>query len=447
MIINHLLPDLKDVCTFNSKSDSESPSVKISNNVAILIGLCVFFSFGLFFFYEDSRYYKDVIFFISLYVPLSMIVFYINYKKFYFLAGLLLNLIFTFLFFGLSGIFFGKTPGLHFYFLLFSLIPLLTFKLQRVVYVVTLMVINVSCFGYVQYFKPSDEFLLVFPESSVSLFENISTALLFLMLILIILVNQVILQNKEKRLKKQADEISRKNVELTNLNMSKDRFFSIIAHDLRGPVGTISTFLDYLADTSNNLTSDQFTESLEVIKRSSQDIYNLLENLLTWSRIQYGNIVFNRQNYNLTELIAANITLFKPMTNQKNINLVNRAEDHDYFISIDKEMINTVLRNMLNNALKFTNNGGEIVVSVKRDEDYITVSIADNGLGMKKETIDNLFKIEIKQNNILGTQGEKGTGLGLILCKQFVERHGGEISIKSEIGRGSEFSFTIPVCH
>jgi len=426
------------------ESNAEYDSLGVANYLAIILGFFIISSLDLAFYIADPVYYKVIIQLLLLFLPVLVIVYFINRNRSYFLAGLILNLLITLHFFLLSGVFFGKESGLHYYFLLLSLIPLLTFKSTRVTIKFVLMTINVSCFLYVQYIKPADDFLLIFPESWIGPFRNISIILLFSMMVLIILVNQTILYNKERKLQKQAEEISEKNRELAAINASKDRFFSIIAHDLRGPVGTISTFLGYLADTTNNLTNAQFSESLEVLKRSSQDIYNLLENLLTWSRIQYGNIDFNRQKINLAELIDANITLFGPVINQKRITLINETTDKDNQIYADKDMINTVLRNLLNNALKFTNNGGQIAVSVKKLEKCMLVSVTDNGIGMKKETIDNLFKIEVKQNNILGTNGEKGTGLGLILCKQFVERHGGQILIKSEHLKGSEFSFTIP---
>jgi len=248
-------------------------------------------------------------------------------------------------------------------------------------------------------------------------------------------------QNKE--LSNLVSQLSKNNEELNKLNASKDKFFSIIAHDLKGPVGNLNSFLNFMADHSDKISKEEFQKDLILLQSSSKKIKDLLENLLTWSRSQRGDIQYNPDNFDLQRLIQSNMLLFESSVNNKKISLINKVESgtSGYF---DYEMIKTVFRNLISNAIKYTNTNGSITISSKEVDTFLEITIEDTGTGMNPSMSQNLFRIEVKHFSTDGTNGEKGTGLGLILCKEFIDKHGGKIWVESEEGKGSKFKFTIP---
>jgi signal transduction histidine kinase len=223
--------------------------------------------------------------------------------------------------------------------------------------------------------------------------------------------------------------------ELKNSNAMKDKFFSIISHDLRGPIGNINSLLDLITNKENKISEEEFNELMQAIKNSAKNVYILLENLLVWSRSQKGQIKFNPFKYNVHELIKSNITLFSISANNKKISLINQSEKN-VFGYFDFEMIDTVIRNLISNAIKYTNENGQIIISAEEISDFTEVRIIDNGIGMNEEIVKSLFRIDLKQPSIQGTKGEKGSRLGLILCNGF-------IGVKSQPNVGTEFTIRL----
>ncbi|MBK8944024.1 MAG: PAS domain S-box protein [Ignavibacteriae bacterium] len=231
---------------------------------------------------------------------------------------------------------------------------------------------------------------------------------------------------------------------LKELNASKDKFFSIISHDLRSPLTSIIGFAEVMIEDLETLSKEEIKEFTNSIYKSSKNVQNLLENLLQWSRIQTGRIEFNPINFEINNLINDVIALYQVNAARKKITLVNLLEKQ-YKVNADKFMIDTVLRNLVSNAIKFTPQGGTIKINVEKlDENNLTISIIDSGVGIKEEIIEKLFKID-SHITTKGTDKEKGTGLGLILCKEFVEKHQGKIWVESKFEEGSEFKFTLPL--
>lgn len=229
---------------------------------------------------------------------------------------------------------------------------------------------------------------------------------------------------------------------LAELNSMKDKFFSIIAHDLRSPFNTIVGFSSLLI---KKIKDEKFNEA-EVLAQnildSSELTMDLLANLMDWSRNETGRLDFNPQHYSLTNQINKIVELFSPTASQKDISL-NLLNSDDILIYADFSMIDTVIRNLISNAIKFTYQGGQITINTSETNNKTLVEVTDSGVGIEEENIKKLFRID-KNYSTEGTQYEKGTGLGLTLCKEFIEKHGGEISVTSELGKGSVFSFTIP---
>ncbi len=243
-------------------------------------------------------------------------------------------------------------------------------------------------------------------------------------------------------IRKQQQHIQKQNEHLRELNVSKDRFFSIIAHDLRGPLSSLRNLAQLVTENFDNYRPDEFKKMISLQYTATENLYKLMDNLLTWSRIQRGMIDYRPQQMDLRMIIVRNVTLLTPNAEQKQITLKNLVQEQ-MGVYADLNMVDTVVRNLISNALKFTKPGGIVAVSVAQDEQYVEVSISDTGVGIPEKTLPLLFRIDVNCKR-LGTAREEGTGLGLILCKEFVERHSGRIWVESEVGKGTTFRFTLP---
>lgn len=244
------------------------------------------------------------------------------------------------------------------------------------------------------------------------------------------------------KLKTTEFALKKSETELKEANTTKDKFFSIIAHDLKNPLGSFRAISKLLFEDFDSFEESEKREFIEVMKNSADSLYRLLENLLEWSRAQRGKIEFNPIEFNLKLLSIQIFNLLKGSAENKKIVLVNKIPT-TFPIFADENMLNTVLRNLITNAIKFTNQGGKITLDAIYENNEINISVSDSGVGMNSETINKLFRIDTKVS-ALGTNNETGTGLGLILCKEFVEKHGGKIWVESEIGKGSTFYFSLP---
>jgi len=243
--------------------------------------------------------------------------------------------------------------------------------------------------------------------------------------------------------RKKAEEALRKSeAMLRDLIAQKDKVFSIIAHDLKSPFNSIMGFSELLIDQINAKDYDGIEEYAKIIGQSSQRAMDLLINLLEWARAQTGRMEFNPQVFDLVDLIGENLKLFYVIASQKEIT-INKVLPDKITVFADKPMIATVLRNLISNAIKFTKQSGEITIFAERFAQETRVSVSDNGIGISSERLKKLFCID-QSESTRGTNNETGTGLGLILCKEFVEKHGGKIWVESEIGKGSTFFFEIP---
>lgn len=243
--------------------------------------------------------------------------------------------------------------------------------------------------------------------------------------------------------RKFAEEIIKiKNSELEKLNAAKDKFFSIIAHDLKAPFNSILGFSELLSENIKKRDSQNIIRYADVINQSSRKAVSLLLNLMEWTRSQTGKLDYNPEKIKVHELLSEIMQLFLEMSAEKKITIESEIPENIQ-IYADKDMISTVIRNLISNAFKFTNPGGNINIIAKEDEENIVFSVIDNGVGISENILPDIFKVEHSYST-KGTMNEQGTGLGLILCKEFVEKHGGKISVTSKVNQGSNFCFTVP---
>jgi two-component system sensor histidine kinase/response regulator len=250
------------------------------------------------------------------------------------------------------------------------------------------------------------------------------------------------LTKKNIEIEKQSKELEKQRTELEALNTTKDKFFAIIAHDLKNPFSTVLGLSELLAREFESFDSESLKNFITQIYKYSNNTFNLLENLLQWSMVQTGRMPMRPKIVNLKGIIEENVDLLIGNANQKNIE-VKIVASNDCSAYVDVNQITTVVRNVLSNAIKFTPIDGSIEIAVESADDYWRVAVIDNGMGIEEKDIVRLFHIDSNPTTI-GTSQETGTGLGLILCKEFIERNGGKIWVESTVGKGSRFFFTVP---
>ncbi len=249
---------------------------------------------------------------------------------------------------------------------------------------------------------------------------------------------------KIEELKNANKELNESEQNLLKLNADKDKMFSILSHDLRSPFEALLGFSEMISNDFNDLSKKEIIYYAKSINNSAKHLLSLLDNLLHWSRIQSNTIEHSPENLNLIEKIKAVIDLMNGNAMKKNIYLYYDGCEK-VNVWADENMLQSVLQNLISNALKFTEQGGEVRISAIIRGADAEVSVADTGIGMGDKELKNLFKIEKKISSRPGTEKEKGTGLGLILCKDLIEKNSGKISVTSEEGMGTQFTFTLPL--
>jgi signal transduction histidine kinase len=256
------------------------------------------------------------------------------------------------------------------------------------------------------------------------------------------------IQEQRSQVEENAFQVNQLNLklkisenDLEELNARKDKFFSIIAHDLKSPFTGLLGLTEMIIEECETFTKKEMKEIIIDVNGSAKKIFTLLQNLLNWSMLQTGRMDFTPENIDLSEVCDQVTGLLINNSRMKEINLVNEV-NKSILAYADKNMVYTVLRNLISNSLKFTHNNGNVILSAKETNKMIEVTVSDDGIGMNKEDINKLFKIDI-HHSTKGTENESGTGLGLILCSELVERNGGKIWVTSEFGKGSKFNFSI----
>jgi len=239
-------------------------------------------------------------------------------------------------------------------------------------------------------------------------------------------------------------EIKKSREKLTELNATKDKLFSIISHDLKSSLGSIVGITDLVLEKFDDYEPDKVRQIIESIHQSSKNTFELLENLLDWARLQTGKLTQQMEKHDLKTIIHNTSELYHEIAKNKNITIQNNVIS-DITVYCDINMIQTVLRNLISNAIKFTNAEGTVTLNSIERNSQVEIQVSDSGIGIIPENIPYIFSIE-KNISTPGTKGEKGTGLGLMLCKELIEKQGGKIWVESEVGKGTTFKFTLPIC-
>jgi signal transduction histidine kinase len=291
--------------------------------------------------------------------------------------------------------------------------------------------------------------LKIATEKKISYYLIIAIAIFAFLLI--VLINQQtskkkaynLLEFRNYQINKMNDEIQEQRDYLNQLNKTKDRFFSIIAHDLKNPFNSIKGFTELLIDNNDEYDQEKQLKFLRIIKESTNKASVLLNNLLIWANSQSGNLNYTPKRIELVKHVLDVVSLLEIQAIKKEIDIYNNI-DHNLSVLADENMLNTILRNLISNAIKFTKQQGEIKILSEINENMVEITVKDNGVGISEKDIETLFNLDEKNTNV-GTANEQGSGLGLILCKDFIEKNGGKIWVKSVEGVGTEFVFSIPL--
>ena len=246
-------------------------------------------------------------------------------------------------------------------------------------------------------------------------------------------------------LKFTRDELQETTNHLTDLNALKDKMFSVIGHDLRSPLGSVQMTLELLSQDIIQPGDEDYKETIDLLKKTTDEVYSLLENLLGWAKSQSGNLTVEPESLKLLDVVNSIFLLHRGNLNLKQIEFENKV-DTDITALADLNTIKVVLRNIVSNAIKFTPEKGKITIDACQKDNHVEVSVTDSGVGIPEENIPKLFDSK-KHLTTYGTNRESGSGLGLVLCKNFIEKNNGEVWVESEVGNGTTFYFSLPLAN
>jgi signal transduction histidine kinase/tetratricopeptide (TPR) repeat protein len=280
-------------------------------------------------------------------------------------------------------------------------------------------------------------------QQRVQLYLGVTLLVIFTLAIagFTIFVKRLRLSNSE--LEKSKSLIEEQKQHLTKLNATKDKFFGIVGHDLRGPIGSVKNLLEVYFSPDFNLPEKDKAEIAEQVKKSMNTSYDLLVNLINWARVQMKSEKAKPKKIQIDKVVTTIFTIYENKAQEKNIDLINDI-DSSHTVFADENHTELIIRNLVNNALKFTAENGVIIVKTIDEGNDLTIHIKDNGIGMNEDALQKLFKIDQGTRSTTGTSGEEGSGLGLILCKDYIKLNKGSITVSSELGKGTDFVVTLP---
>lgn len=398
---------------------------------------------------------KEPILISILFIPLFIITIYLNTKFRYVASRHLLAISCISLTFIIAGVYFGKEAGEHYLFFLFAGVALVVNPISNWKTIAIVSLICAFAFIYIELFADSSKVLTPFPSEYVKPYKLFTSLFVFFTFIIVLVFYETSITHKDKQIELNTNNLNKINQELNKINeellishdvlvkmnSTKDEVFSIMAHDLRSPIGNILGATEILTRSFKNddkKTTELFMDS---IRESSKNTYNLLEDLLTWAMTQFDRLKHNPEQINLESIFKESFITFNDVLETKDIKIV--PANINVSLYADKNMIRIVLRNLLSNAIKFSDPGGTIQIFTKSMKSSIEISVKDYGIGMSKERVDDFFQRKLIKSRP-GTLDERGTGFGLMICRELIEKNNGKISIKSEYGNGTEVVVELP---
>jgi len=383
----------------------------------------------------DFNLFKHAIIFLTIIIVLSFAAIIINIFGLHRLAKIFISVITPFSITCISSVVFGTAPGFQVYLFVSALIPLFLWSNKEKQYPIIIISIIIIAYGVIEFLPPLFEPKIIMPDKYIYYFRLTNTAACFLAAVLAIGTYQYL--NK-----KQAEQLIIQAEQLKKTQLHKDKVYSIIAHDLRGPFGTFASLTDIFIKNYNELTDERRLEIIHSMHQTSASMQNLLENLLDWSKMQSGYLKKSLQHLKLKSIVEESIAINKEIITKKS-QKIDININKNISVYADHYMVSTIFRNLISNAIKFTKPKGKITVSAKEINKNVQICIEDSGIGMSEKELNYLFNI-MKTDNLQTKSYIKGSGLGLVLCKDFIETHDGKLWVESELGKGSKFCFTLP---
>jgi len=415
-------------------SQDELRRIQLVNYIS-LISIVNMLLYVIFYCLVDFHLFRHASIFLSISSVFLIVNIIINKQGQHLAAKIILSVLNPFYMFYIAAVVFGKAPGFQVYLFVAAIIPLFLWNNRQKKYPIVIISAILLAYGFIEFFPPVFQPKIVLSENYINIFRMTNVSVCFIAAGFAIGIYQFLYRKKEEQLTKQTEELKISQAH-------KDKVYSIIAHDLRSPFGVFAGLTEIFLKNYHEYSEEKRFEIMQSMHQSSSSLQNLLENLLDWSRMRSGSLEKSLTHFNLLKVVDESIALHKELLLKKE-QKIDIDIDSNFWIYADNHMISTIFRNLLSNAIKFTFQHGKISISAEEKDKTIWACIKDSGIGLSEKDINNLFDIR-KIDEISNESTEKGSGLGLLLCKDFIENHECRIWVESEIGKGSSFYFTLP---
>lgn len=401
-------------------------------NYICMIAIASMISYASLYTFLNLKLFLPAILFLSGSSVLTIFILLANNKGYHLLSKVLLALFVPLYMSSTATWLFGREVEFHNFLFASMVIPPFLWSVKEVKYLVVFMGFSLFLYVGIEFFPPVFEPIIKLPEEYISGFKSSSTLMAFLVVAVAVIIYFKLTSQQEQSLIKQASELEANQ-------QHQNMVYSVIAHDLKSPLAGLQNMSGLLIkeDEAND------NKHLKCIYESSKAVNMLLENLLSWTKIKSGNLVVRKESFCLINIVYEVETLLNEFFRIKKINFINNVEEGECVMA-DENMVSTVLRNLIANSVKFTKIGGEVGINAKRVNGKVEIVVHDTGIGISENNLKKLFN-EALQFSTLGTNMEKGSGLGLVLCRDFVKANGGEIWGESELGKGTRVYFTLEV--
>lgn len=416
-------------------SGDEIRRIRMVNYVSIITILTVV-SYSVIYCFIDFFLFKSAIKFLLLTSLISFAVLLLNSFRYHKLSKVLIASISPLSMSVISLVYFGKDPDFHVFLLLAAIIPVFLWSINEKKILLLFVIIDIGIYIFLEFFRPTINHLIELPQEYIEIFRSTNVIVCFMGAGLAVLVYVVLSNRKEGKLVQQT-------LELKKIQEQRDLIYSIIAHDLRNSLNGQQQLTELMLENYMLLSDSKRVSYIESMNKSSRSLIKLFENLLEWSKFHSGKFQLSKSNFDLSKLLDDVSKLMEENMNTKEIKLIR-----NYSISIkvnaDYNMIATVTRNLINNAIKYCNVGGEIEIKLYENKGKAEVCIVDNGIGIATKNLEKLFSFK-EVFSTFGTNKEKGHGFGLKICKDFIEANKGSIWVNSEENIGSSFCYNLPI--
>lgn len=432
--LNKLVEVNSNVEQYLRPDEDEQRRINLVNYFSLISTLTMLvyvFIYGI----VDFQFFASASYFLILASSVNVGIIWINKRRKHQVAKLLLALTTPIYILYIATVLFGKEPGFHVYLFVAAIIPLFLWNLRNNIYPALIISSIIIAYFIVEFIPLNVQNHIVLSQGYIDIFRQTNIFVCFIVVGFAVVVYQWLYKKTEEQLVIQSEKlkISQKQ---------KDKIYSIIGHDLRGPIGNFVNLTEIYINNYRNNSEEERLELMHSVHSSSVSIMNLLENLLDWSKMQSRAKEMYFMKFSLLDIVNETLMLFNDLLLKKELHITVKIRKSIELFA-DKHMVSTILRNLISNSAKFTSQSGKIIISAKENGSKVEICIEDSGIGLSDSDKENLFDME-KVYKITPLSKEKGSGLGLVLCKDFIEEHKGKIWVVSKVGEGTKFYFTLP---